>query len=200
MVARQERTVTSESKHLPFASRGGIKLQAALRAFKIDVSGLICADLGSHAGGFVDCLLRNGAARVYAVDTAYGVLVQRLRSDRRVVVCDRQNALDYICPDPCDVITIDVGWTPQRLILPVARRSLEPNGGRIVTLVKPHYEAPKSQLRRGVLPADCLDEVLNAVRRDVTDVGWRIRAEVESPITGRGGNVERFLLLAPLLH
>ena len=200
MVARQETTVTSESKHPPFASRGGLKLQAALQAFNIDVSGLICADLGSHAGGFVDCLLRNGAARVYAVDTGYGVLDQRLRSDRRVVVCDRQNALDYICPDPCGVITIDVGWTPQRLILPAARRSLEPNSGRIVTLVKPHYEAPKSQLRGGVLPADCLDEVLNAVRRDVTDVGWNIMSEVESPITGHGGNVERFLLLAPLLR
>ena len=200
MVARQETTVTSESKHPPFASRGGVKLQAALHAFEIDVNRLICADLGSHAGGFVDCLLRNGAARVYAVDTGYGVLDQRLRSDRRVVVCDRQNALDYICPDPCGVITIDVGWTPQRLILPAARRSLEPKSGRIVTLVKPHYEAPKSQLRGGVLPADCLDEVLNAVRRDVTDVGWNIMSEVESPITGHGGNVERFLLLAPLLR
>ena len=135
MVLPQEQPV-SEPEQPPFASRGGIKLHAALSAFDVHPSGLICADLGSHAGGFVDCLLRGGAARVYAVDTGYGVLDHRLRQDPRVVVCDRQNALEYVCSEPCDLITIDVGWTPQRLILPAARRSLKTEGGRIVTLAK----------------------------------------------------------------
>ncbi|MCH7870753.1 MAG: TlyA family RNA methyltransferase [Planctomycetes bacterium] len=187
----------SEPERLPFASRGGLKLRAALDAFGVDPAGLICADLGSHAGGFVDCLLRGGAARVYAVDTGYGVLDHRLRRDARVVVCDRQNALAYVCPERCDLITIDVGWTPQRLILPAARRSLRDESGRIITLVKPHYEAPKNQLRGGVLREDRLDEVLELVRGDVADAGWEIVSEVRSPITGHGGNVERLMLLAP---
>ncbi len=188
----------SEPERLPFASRGGLKLRAALDAFGVDPAGLICADLGSHAGGFVDCLLRGGAARVYAVDTGYGVLDHRLRRDARVVVCDRQNALAYVCPERCDLITIDVGWTPQRLILPAARRSLRDESGRIITLVKPHYEAPKNQLRGGVLREDHLDEVLELVRGDVADAGWEIVSEVRSPITGHGGNVERLMLLAPV--
>ena len=196
MVVPQERAV-SEPEQSPFASRGGIKLNAALSAFNVEPAGMICADLGSHAGGFVDCLLRRGASRVYAVDTGYGVLDYRLRRDPRVVVCDRQNALAYICPEPCDLITIDVGWTPQRLILPAARRSLQCEVGRIITLVKPHYEAPKSQLRGGVLPVDLLDDVLELVRRDMADAGWEIVAEVHSPITGHGGNIERLMLLAP---
>ncbi len=189
--------MSAERDGLPFASRGGVKLRAALDAFQVDPTGLICADLGSHAGGFVDCLLRGGAARVYAVDTGYGVLDYRLRRDPRVVVCDRQNALEYICPEPCDLITIDIGWTPQRLILPAARRSLRCEIGRIITLVKPHYEAPKNQLRGGVLPADLLDDVLELVRRDMADAGWKIVSEVSSPITGHGGNIERLMLLAP---
>ena len=188
----------SEPERLPFASRGGLKLRAALDAFGVDPAGLICADLGSHAGGFVDCLVRGGAARVYAVDTGYGVLDHRLRRDPRVVVCDRQNALAYVCPERCDLITIDVGWTPQRLILPAARRSLRDESGRIITLVKPHYEAPKNQLRGGVLREDHLDEVLELVRGDVADAGWEIVCEVRSPITGHGGNVERLMLLAPV--
>ncbi len=189
--------MTGERDGSPFASRGGLKLQGALEAFQVDPTGLICADLGSHAGGFVDCLLRGGATRVYAVDTGYGVLDDRLRRDPRVVVCDRQNALAYVCCEPCDLITIDVGWTPQRLILPAARRSLRGGRGRIITLVKPHYEAPQRQLRGGVLLASRLDEVLELVRRDVTDAGWKILCELESPITGHGGNVERLMLLAP---
>jgi 23S rRNA (cytidine1920-2'-O)/16S rRNA (cytidine1409-2'-O)-methyltransferase len=181
----------------PYASRGGLKLRAALEAFEIDAAGAVCADFGSHAGGFVDCLLRRGAARVYAVEAGQGVLDERLRRDARVVIHERRNAMQFICPEPCDLITIDVGWTAQRLILPAAGRSLGRPAGRVVTLVKPHYEAPRGLLRRGVLPAGHMGEVLEAVRRDIRDAGWRILKETESPIPGHGGNIERLMLLKP---
>ncbi len=178
-----------------YVSRGGIKLEAALRALHLDVSGSICTDLGSHAGGFVDCLLQHGAARVYAVDPSYGVLDYQLRRDPRVVVYERTNALDYVCPEQCDLVTIDVGWTPQRLILPVARRCLKPQG-RVLTLVKPQYEAPAELLASGVVPAKHLPHVLDLCRADVECAGWQILGQVESPLRGHGGNAEFFWLLA----
>jgi 23S rRNA (cytidine1920-2'-O)/16S rRNA (cytidine1409-2'-O)-methyltransferase len=179
----------------PYVSRGGLKLRAALRAFQLNPSGWVCADFGSHVGGFVDCLLQHGAARVYAVEPGYGVLDYRLRDDPRVVVCERTNALKFTCPEPCDLVTVDVGWTPQRLVLPAARRCLRPGSGRIVTLVKPQYEAPKSWLRGGVLPSERLEEVLNTCRADVRDLAWQILGEIESPLSGHGGNAEFLWLL-----
>lgn len=179
----------------PYASRSGLKLAAALDAFGVDPAGKVCADFGSHAGGFVDCLLRRGAARVYAVEAGQGVLDDRLRNDPRVVSVERQNAIGFVCGEACDLITIDVGWTPQRLILPAAARSLRQPGGRVVTLVKPHYEAPRRLLRKGVLPEERMREVLDTVRGDIRDAGWRIAAEIESPLPGHGGNVERLMLL-----
>lgn len=178
----------------PYASRGGLKLAAALDAFQVQPAGKVCVDLGSHAGGFVDVLLRRGARCVHAVDTGYGVLDYRLRSDPRVVVHERQNALSYVCSEPAELVTIDVGWTPQRLVLTAARRSLAP-GASIVTLIKPHYEAPRAWLRGGVLPPERLDEVLNACRGDMRDAGWEICGELASPITGHGGNAEWLLHL-----
>lgn len=184
------------SDERPFVSRGGLKLDAALREFAIDVSALTAADFGSNTGGFVDCLLRRGVARVYAVDPGYGVLDYALRRDPRVVVMERRNALHAACPEHCDLVTIDVAWTPQRLILPAARRWVSP-GGAIVTLVKPHYEAEKSLLRDGILPEERLAVVLGAVRAEI-DRDWRIEHEMRSPITGRGGNSEFLWHLRPV--
>lgn len=172
-----------------------MKLAAALRAFELDVAGRTCVDFGSHTGGFVDCLLKHGAARVYAVDPGYGVLDYKLRNDERVEVCERTNALRYTCPTPADLITIDVGWTPQRLILPAARRSMDERQGRVVTLVKPQYEAPRGWLRGGVLPEEHRAEVLAQVREDVQGLRWDVVGEMESPIRGHGGNVEFVWLL-----
>ncbi len=177
-----------------YVSRAGSKLEAALAAFGLEVAGQVCADFGSHVGGFVDCLLRHGAAKVYAVEPGYGVLDYGLRNDERVVVCERTNALRFNSPEPCDLVTIDVGWTPQRLVLPAARRALKPTG-RVVTLIKPHYEAPEEWLRGGVLPPERLDEVLATCRQDVADLDWQIAGEFESPLTGHGGNVEWLWLL-----
>lgn len=178
----------------PYVSRSGEKLAAALDHFALDVGGRVCADFGSHVGGFVDCLLRRGAAKVYAVEPGRGVLDVRLRSDPRVVVCEGVNALRYTCPQPCDLITIDVGWTRQRLILPAARRSLAPTGV-VLTLIKPHYEAPARWLRKGVLLRERLDDVLAACREDVETLGWTLLGQMPSPLPGHGGNVEFFWLL-----
>lgn len=172
-----------------YVSRAGEKLHAALEAFAIRPTGWTCADFGCHTGGFVDCLLRHGAARVYAVDPGYGVLDYRLRRDPRVVVCERTNALRFTCPTPCDLVTIDVGWTPQRLILPAAARTIRVDG-IVITLIKPQYEAPKEWLRQGVLPEERFEETLANCRREAQQQGWSVRQEIESPLRGHGGNVE----------
>lgn len=177
-----------------FASRGGEKLDAALREFAINPTGWVCCDLGSHTGGFVDCLLQHGAARVHAVDPGYGILAYHLRQDERVVVHERTNALRFVCPETCQLITIDVGWTPQRLILPMARRALSENGF-IVSLIKPQYEAESAVLRDGVVPAAALADVLELCRQDVADEGLVIQGEMTSPILGHGGNREYLWLL-----
>ena len=184
---------TPESRYV---SRGGLKLEAALLAFAVDVAAFDCVDFGSHAGGFVDCLLQHGAGRVFAVDPGYGVLDFRLRKDPRVVVCERTNALRFNCPAPCDLATIDVGWTPQRLILPVARRALKPSGS-VISLVKPQYEADPSDLEAGIVPPDRLPTILARCRTEATEAGWDIQGEIESPIRGHGGNAEWLWLLRP---
>src|SRR3989344_5513527 len=111
-----------------FVSRAGEKLEFALREFGISVEGLVAADLGSSTGGFVDCLLKNGADKVYSIDTAYGVLDWNLRQNPKVKVIERTNALHAILPEKADFISIDVGWTPQKLILPHALNMLAKEG------------------------------------------------------------------------
>lgn len=179
----------------PYVSRSGYKLEAALRALGLEVREKVCADIGSHVGGFVDCLLRHGAARVHAIDPGYGVLHARLRRDPRVIVHERTNALRFVFPEPCELITIDAGWTPQRLILAAARRGLSP-GGHVLTLVKPQYEAPPRLLRRGVLPPEHRGEVLRLCETDVLEAGWLVLQRFESPLPGHAGNIEYFWHLA----
>ncbi len=177
-----------------YVSRAGLKLQGALDALRVDPAGQTCADLGSNVGGFVDCLLRYGATRVYAVDTGYGTLAWTLRRDPRVVVMERTNAMHVTLPEPVDLVTIDVGWTRQHHILPAAARLIRP-GGQVLTLVKPHYEAPKDLLEKGVLPAERLNPVVEQVRRQVLEMGWTIAGECPSPVPGQKGNREVWLLL-----
>ncbi|MCH7705152.1 MAG: TlyA family RNA methyltransferase [Planctomycetes bacterium] len=180
-----------------YVSRGGDKLAAALTHFKLDVVGLVCADLGSHVGGFVDCLLQRGAAKVYSVDTSYGTLAWTLRKDDRVVVLERTNAMHVTLPEPVDLVTIDVGWTPQAKILPAAARMIKPEG-RVVTLLKPHYEAAKESLIDGVLPDERVGGVVESVKSAIQRDGWSIEAEIESPLRGHGGNREFLLTLVRL--
>ena len=112
----------------PFVSRGGLKLEHALATFGNDIAGLTCADLGCSTGGFTDCLLKRGAAKVYAVDTGYGVLDYKLRKDARVVVRERSNAMHVELPEKVDFISIDASWTKQEKLLPNVDKLLKPDG------------------------------------------------------------------------
>src|SRR5579859_4488345 len=133
-----------------YVSRAGGKLEFALQEFKISVKDLIVADFGSSTGGFVDCLLQNGARKVYAVETGYGTLDWKLRNDPKVVVKERTNAMHVELPEKVDLITNDTSWTKQEIIFPNILKNLKKEG-RILTLIKPHYEADKRLLHKGVL-------------------------------------------------
>lgn len=200
---------------IPYVGRGGLKLRHALDTFAIDPTGLVCADFGCNIGGFTDCLLQAGAARVYAVDTGYGALAYKLRIDPRVVVMERTNALHSDRPGdapPIHLIAIDMGWTPQRLCIPAALRWLrspgsDPARGRIITLIKPHYEASdgpeKPLLKKGILEAEHGHAVLARVIDSLPLLGVTVLATCDSPIQGgagkgnSAGNTEYLALLAP---
>jgi 23S rRNA (cytidine1920-2'-O)/16S rRNA (cytidine1409-2'-O)-methyltransferase len=145
-------------------------------------------------GGFTDCLLQTGTARVYAVDTGYGILDYRLRIDERVVVCERTNLLFWSAPEPMDLVVIDAGWTRQELALPAAARMLK-DGGLVLSLVKPQYEADKALLQRGVLPEEHRESVLAEVREAVPST-LELSDEAISPVQGSGGNREVWFKLA----
>ncbi|MGA1056670.1 MAG: SAM-dependent methyltransferase [Phycisphaerales bacterium] len=191
------------------ASRAYAKLDFALDRFSIDVAGRCCADLGCHVGGFTDCLLRRGAISVVSVDTGYGILDWRLRSDPRVEVRERTNALHAEPPHGgVGFVSIDLGWTPQRLALPAARRWIAA-AGDVITLVKPHYELEgeaKSRLEQGRLADDAAHEVLAAMLPRIPRWGFEVLAHAESPIRGgksgkgRGGagNLEFLVHLRPI--
>lgn len=195
----------------PYVSRGGLKLEHALRTFGIDVSGLTCVDMGCSTGGFTDCLLRHGAAIVYAVDTGYGVLDYRLRTNDRVTVMERCNVLHAEVPRRVDLAVIDLGWTPQRRSVGVALTWLDP-GGTAVTLIKPHYELTspekKELLHDGRLsPADA-ERMLPRVLSEIEALSVEVVETTRSPITGRksakgrgaeGGNIE-FLAMLRMPH
>lgn len=172
-----------------FSSRAGQKLQFAIETFGLSVASLACADLGSSTGGFVDCLLQNGVSKVYSVDTAYGELAWNLRNDPRVVVLERTNALHLELPEKVDLVTVDVSWTKQEKIIPVAMGLLK-KGGSIITLVKPHYELGKARMTE-----EDIETVLGRVRELYTKLRLRIIGEVESPIVGEKGKNKEYLFL-----
>jgi len=185
-----------------YASRAGLKLHTALQAYDLDVTGLTCADLGCSTGGFVDCLLQHGAKHVYAVDTAYGELAWKLRQDPRVTVLERSNALHLEPAAACDLVTVDLGWTPQRLAIPAASRWLSGNpAGRIISLVKPHYEDSPGAFagkKKGKLDDQQALTVADRVIQDLDKIGFKALSTVPSPIRGgKGGNLEVLALLKP---
>ncbi len=202
--------MTGESNHSNrrWVSRAGEKLDHALDVFELDVAGFRCADFGCSTGGFTDCLLQRGVAHVFAVDTGYGVLDWKLRQDERVEVMERTNVMHASCPgDPVDLIVIDVGWTPQSKVLPIAARWLAA-GGQVISLIKPHYEV--SARTRGQGHARLEDHEAIEAFRDTLDCmpewGWEVVAHTPSPIrgakSGKGrkgaGNLEFLAQIRPL--
>ena len=183
---------------LPFVGRGGLKLDAALSQFGLAVDGLTALDVGASTGGFTDCLLQRGAARVYAVDVGRGQLDYRLRQDRRVVSLEQCNARYPLpLPEPVQLVAADVSFISLTLVLPPAAALLEP-GGHIAALVKPQFEAERGQVGRGGvirsprLHAAALSKV---IRWAVGQPGLRVRDVCRSPLLGDAGNAEFFLLL-----
>src|SRR3989344_3806064 len=146
-----------------FVSRAGEKLQFALEYFQISVKDLVCADFGSSTGGFTDCLLQNGATKVYVVEVGYGTLDWKLRNDPRVVVMERNNAMHVVLAERVDFISVDAGWTRQKNILHNAFANLQ-KGGTIISLIKPQYEANPKFVRKGKLLQERVDEVLEGVK------------------------------------
>ena len=178
---------------MTYVSRAGEKLEHALKTFEVDVKGLVCADFGASTGGFTDCLLQHGAAKVYSVETGYGVLDYKLRTDERVVVMERENAMHVELPEKVDFITIDTSWTRLEKVVPNAIKNLK-DGSKIIALVKPHYEAEPKHIRKGKLPDEFIPEVLNSVKEKLRELGAEILGETESPILGEKGKNKEFLL------
>lgn len=167
-----------------FVSRGGLKLHHALTEFALNATGLVCADLGCSTGGFTDCLLQHGALRVHSVDTAYGEFAWKLRNDPRVVLHERANALHLAPAEAVNLVVIDLGWTPQRLALPAAAKWLRADG-RIITLVKPHYEADKSELgNKGILDPTRAKQIAEHVRDTLPALGFTVEGWTQSPVLG----------------
>jgi 23S rRNA (cytidine1920-2'-O)/16S rRNA (cytidine1409-2'-O)-methyltransferase len=175
-----------------FVSRGGEKLDHALEAFEIDVTGMVAADLGASTGGFTDCLLQRGASRVYAVDVGHGQLDLKVRNDPRVVTIEKTNArfLESL-DEPVDIVVIDVSFISLALIFPVVVRLLKP-GGLCVPLIKPQFEAGRDEIGKGGVVRDPAIHrlVLERTLELATENKLAINGLVASPLQGPAGNVE----------
>lgn len=178
----------------PYVSRGGLKLERALKAFGLDPIEKTAADIGASTGGFTDCLLQHGAKRVHAIDVGYGQLDWKLQSDPRVVVIDREN-VRYLDPEkigaPVDLAVIDVSFISLKLVIPSALKLLKP-GGDLVALVKPQFEVGKAEVEnKGIIknPQKHLT-VLLELYRFIREQKWVLCNAVASPVTGQKGNRE----------
>ena len=194
----------------PHVSRGGSKLEYVLDVFKVKVKDEVCVDVGASTGGFTDCLLKHGAAKVYAVDVGYGLLDWGLRNDPRVVVLERLNARHLTWPnfldrvraglapartDRLDLATIDVSFIGLDKVLPAVADLVRP-GGRILALVKPQFEAPKGSTRKGVVTdPEVREKAVDAVEGVARGLGLEVLGRAPYPVKGPAGNIEYWLLL-----
>ncbi len=183
----------------PFVSRGGVKLAAALDAFAIDPAGLVCLDIGASTGGFTDCLLQRGAARVYAIDVGYGQLDARLRSDPRVVLREKVNARglsEADVPEHASLAALDLSFISARLVLPAVIARLA-SGAFVVVLVKPQFEAGRAEVGKGgIVRSEAVRErVVREVEQFAVSEGLLSLGSIPSPIRGARGNQEFLLAL-----
>ena len=172
----------------PYVSRGGLKLEKALRNFGVDPTGYVCSDSGASTGGFTDCLLQQGASKVFAIDVGYGQLAWKIRNDPRVVVMERTN-IRYVTPEdlgqPLDLSVIDVSFISLSLVLPVVKTLLKPTG-QVLCLIKPQFEAGKDKVgKKGVVrDAAVHEEVLQNFISLAKSLGFTIRNLTFSPVKG----------------
>jgi 23S rRNA (cytidine1920-2'-O)/16S rRNA (cytidine1409-2'-O)-methyltransferase len=197
-LVRDDATVELRAPAHPYVSRGGVKLAGALDAFAMDVHGLRCLDLGASAGGFTDCLLQRGAARVVAVDVGYGQLAQKLRVDARVISMERTNARDLTADDvggPADLTVVDASFIGLAKLLPAVARCTR-SGGEVVALVKPQFEVGRKEASRGkgVVRDEGLRALAVAGAADaMQETGFEVLGQTECVIAGPKGNREVFL-------
>ncbi|RUM89771.1 MAG: TlyA family RNA methyltransferase [Thermodesulfatator sp.] len=186
---------------LPYVSRGGLKLEGALKIFHLNPQGLICADLGASTGGFTDCLLQHGVSRVYAVDVGRGQLHPRLRQDPRVAVLEGVNArylTEKSLPEAVDLVTIDVSFISLKKVLPAAVRLLKPVG-LILALIKPQFEVGRGEVGRGGVVREHTKHrrVIEEIWRFGEDeLGLKALGVAESVLPGPAGNREFFILFS----
>lgn len=189
-----EATIEIKGKTLQYVSRGGLKLEKAMKLFPISLSGKVCMDIGASTGGFTDVMLKNGARKVYSVDVGYGQLDWKLRNDERVVNMERTN-IRYVkadeIEDVLDFVSIDVSFISLKLVLPVAA-SLMKSGGQIVFLIKPQFEAGRDKVKKhGVVRDSAVHlDVIEKVLTFAYEAGFQIEDVSFSPITGPKGNIE----------
>ncbi len=191
-----EETVVIEvrSGGCPYVSRGGLKLEKALRDFGVDPTGYVCSDSGASTGGFTDCLLQQGASKVFAIDVGYGQLDWKIRSDPRVVVMERTNGRYVTLEDlgePLDLSVIDVSFISLRIVLPVIKTFLKPTG-QVLCLIKPQFEAGKEKVgKKGVVRDPVIHrEVLDDFVALTQQIGFSILGITFSPVKGPEGNIE----------
>lgn len=178
----------------PYVSRGGLKLEKALRNFGVDPTGFVCSDSGASTGGFTDCLLQQGASKVFAIDVGYGQLAWKIRNDPRVVVMERTN-IRYVTPEDLgealDLSVVDVSFISLSLVLPVIRALLKPTG-QVLCLIKPQFEAGKEKVgKKGVVRDPAVhEEVLQRFIGLAKSLEFTIRNLTFSPVKGPEGNIE----------
>lgn len=183
-----------KQKLCPYVSRGGLKLEKALRDFGVDPTGYVCSDSGASTGGFTDCLLQQGASKVFAIDVGYGQLAWKIRSDPRVVVMERTN-IRYVTPEDLgealDLSVVDVSFISLRIVLPAIQRLLKPTG-QVLCLIKPQFEAGKENVgKKGVVRDPAVHEqVLRDFVALATELGFTLRNLTFSPVKGPEGNIE----------
>ncbi len=193
----EEDTVEVRADSLRYVSRGGLKLEKAMAVFPISLEGAVCMDIGASTGGFTDCMLQNGARKVYAIDVGYGQLAWSLRTDDRVVNLERTN-IRYVTenevPDTIDFASVDVSFISLRLVLPVAFSRLR-DGGEMVCLVKPQFEAGREKVGKGgvVRDPETHREVIAAVISYAEEAGFSVQNLSFSPVKGPKGNIEYLL-------
>lgn len=181
--------INIRNDRLPYVGRGGLKLEAAIKRFGLNLYHKICADIGASTGGFTDCMLQNGASKVFAIDVGYGQLAWKLRNDKRVVNIEKTN-VRYFNPkqiETVDFISIDVSFISLRLILPVASRMLK-DEGELVCLIKPQFEAERSDVGKNGIVRD--EKVIEKVINFSEEFGLLPQAITNSPIFGAKGNAE----------